>query len=131
MLYALHHMFPIIIAALGMAAVAIATMVFADRSHKLNEEHGYDPAWDKSDLMCAGCKFFSVCGSDMAKMKAKDEAEFAAHHDQEIKAGRVIPFTPATAAAGAAPSAANDLQASAESDAQAAIRRYTELKNGK
>lgn len=115
MAYAVHHMIPIIIAAVVMAAVGFLTVVFANKSQKLNEEHGYDPAWDKSKYMCAGCKFFSICGGQAA-LKPKDEVEFNSLKEREKKEGKTIPFISAA-------------EISAEKGAAAAVKSYSDLKN--
>ena len=64
----LSHIGYIIIVAFFVALLGIGMTVFARMSQKENEKHGYDPAWDKSDLACAGCKFFGVC-SGMSAMR--------------------------------------------------------------
>lgn len=115
MAYAVHHMIPIIVAALVMAAVGFLTVIFANKSQKLNEEHGYDPAWDKSQYMCAGCKFFSICGGEAA-LKPKDEVEFSTLKEREKQEGRTIPFTSAA-------------EMSAKQGAAAAVKSYSDLKN--
>lgn len=115
MAYAVHHMIPIIVAALVMAAVGFLTVIFANKSQKLNEEHGYDPAWDKSQYMCAGCKFFSICGGEAA-LKPKDEVDFTSLKEREKQEGRVIPLTSAA-------------KLSSEQGAAAAVKNYTDLKN--
>lgn len=115
MAYAVHHMIPIIVAALVMAAVGFLTVIFANKSQKLNEEHGYDPAWDKSQYMCAGCKFFSICGGEAA-LKSKDEVEFSTLKEREKQEGRTIPFTSAA-------------EMSAKQGAAAAVKSYSDLKN--
>ena len=115
MAYAVHHMIPIIVAAVVMAAVGFLTVVFANKSQKLNEEHGYDPAWDKSKYMCARCKFFSICGGQAA-LKPKDEVEFNSLKEREKQEGKTIPFISAA-------------EMSAEKGASAAANRYHELKD--
>jgi hypothetical protein len=114
MVYALHHMIPIIVAAVIMAAVGLLTVVFANKSQKINEEHGYDPAWDKSQYMCAGCKFFSACAGHSTMMRPEDEEDFKHLKEYEKQKGRVIPFTE---------------KAGTSADAAAAIKRFNELKN--
>lgn len=110
----LHQMIPIVIAAVCMAAVGLLTVFFAQKSQKLNEEHGYDPAWDKSDLACAGCKFFSICGGQAA-LKPKDEVEFTSLKEREQMEGRKI-------------SLADQMHASTAAGAEAANARLRELK---
>ena len=64
----LSHIGIIVIAAFFVALLGIGMTVLAKMSQKENEKHGYDPEWDKSDLACAGCKFFGVC-SGMSAMR--------------------------------------------------------------
>ncbi len=71
--YFISHIGYVLICGLFMAVLGIVTVIAGRASQKENERHGYDPAWDKSDLACAGCKFFQVCGG-MSAMRPDMES---------------------------------------------------------
>ena len=75
MAYFLSHIGYIAVAALFAAALGIGMTIAADKSRKITETRGYDPELDKSDLACAGCRFFRLC-SGQAAMEPKDEEGF-------------------------------------------------------
>ena len=73
--YFFSHIGYILIAALFAAALGIGMIIAAEKSREITEEKGYDPELDKSDLACAGCRFFQLC-SGQAALKPKDEVGF-------------------------------------------------------
>lgn len=82
--YFVSHIGYVLLIGLFVAVLGILTAVFAQKSQKLNEEHGYDPAWDKSEYACAGCRFTQMC-SGMAALKPKDAADEIHDMAQEIR----------------------------------------------
>ena len=76
MTYFITHIGYVLVAGLFMAVLGLVMVAAARASQRENERHGYDPAWDKSELACAGCKFFQVCGG-MAAMRPENFQEEA------------------------------------------------------
>ncbi|MDD5921591.1 MAG: hypothetical protein PUC44_00180 [Eubacteriales bacterium] len=74
--YFVNHVGYALLIGLFIAVLGLLTAYFAWRSQKLNEEHGYDPAWDKSEFACPGCKFVGVC-QGMAQLKHQMDEEKA------------------------------------------------------
>ena len=83
--YFLSHVGYAMLVGLFVAALGLGVAYFAWRSQKLNEEHGYDPAWDKSEFACAGCKSVGVCHG-MAKLKEEMDAKKAKEACASMKA---------------------------------------------
>jgi len=75
MAYFFSHIMYIAVTALFAAALGIGMTIAAEKSREITETKGYDPELDKSDLACAGCRFFQLC-SGQAALKPKDEAGF-------------------------------------------------------
>lgn len=80
--YFITHVGYVVVAAIFVAVLGLLTVHFREKSMEENIKHGYDPAWDKSEFACPGCKFVGVCNG-MASLKPKDEDEFRALKAQE------------------------------------------------
>lgn len=94
--YFISHIGYVLICGLFVAALGIFASIAAKKSQEENEKHGYDPAWDKSEFACAGCKMVGTC-MGMAKLKpenfdsVKDAVDGCGHYEPKPDAADAEP----------------------------------------
>ena len=73
--YILTHIGYALAVGVVIAILGVLSAVFSQKSQEESERHGYDPAWDKSEYACAGCKFFQACSGGMSSPKTRKDQQ--------------------------------------------------------